>query len=43
VTTASPRGRSLRASLRELLLWPLLPAQLYSASKTSQLSGTPFS
>jgi DUF218 domain len=28
VTSASPAGRSLRASLREVLLWPLLPAQL---------------
>lgn len=28
VTSTSPPGRSVRASLRELLLWPLLPAQL---------------
>ena len=30
VTSSSPPGRSLRASLRELLLWLLLPAQLFA-------------
>jgi uncharacterized SAM-binding protein YcdF (DUF218 family) len=30
VTSSSPPGRSLRAALRELLLWPLLPAQLFA-------------
>ena len=35
VTTASPPGRSLRASLRELLLWPLLPAQLLAQRRAA--------
>jgi uncharacterized SAM-binding protein YcdF (DUF218 family) len=33
VTAASPPGRSWRASLRELALWPLLPAQLHRARR----------
>jgi uncharacterized SAM-binding protein YcdF (DUF218 family) len=33
VTVASPPGRSRRVSLRELALWPLLPVQLYRASR----------
>lgn len=35
VSTASPRGRSLRASLRELPLWLLLPFQLGIAGRRS--------
>ena len=35
VRTASPPGRSLRASLRELALWPLLPIQLWRAGRQS--------
>jgi uncharacterized SAM-binding protein YcdF (DUF218 family) len=31
VNVASPPGRSWRASLRELALWPLLPGQLFRA------------
>lgn len=33
VRSASPPGRSLRASARELVLWPLLPFQLWSAGR----------
>jgi len=33
VRSASPPGSSLRASLRELTLWPLLPFQLWRASR----------
>jgi DUF218 domain len=48
VGAASPRGGSLRASLRELVLWAFLPAQLgaqtyRSARKRSHASGTPLS
>lgn len=35
VRSASPPGRSLRASLRELALWPLLPIQLWRAGRQS--------
>jgi uncharacterized SAM-binding protein YcdF (DUF218 family) len=36
LSTASPAGRSVRATLRELALWPLLPGQLYRVrSRTS--------
>jgi uncharacterized SAM-binding protein YcdF (DUF218 family) len=35
--TASPAGRSVRATLRELGLWPVLPGQLYRARR--RLSG----
>jgi uncharacterized SAM-binding protein YcdF (DUF218 family) len=35
VSSASPPGRSGRATLRELALWPLLPFQLWTASRTS--------
>lgn len=33
VRSASPTGRSLRASARELVLWPLLPFQLWHAGR----------
>jgi hypothetical protein len=33
VRSASPPGRSLTASLRELTLWPLLPFQLWAAGR----------
>lgn len=33
VRSASPPGRSLRASARELALWPLLPFQLWHAGR----------
>jgi uncharacterized SAM-binding protein YcdF (DUF218 family) len=33
VRTATPPGRSLRATLRELALWPLLPIQLWHAGR----------
>lgn len=33
VRSASPPGRSLSGSLRELLLWPLLPLQLWHAGR----------
>jgi hypothetical protein len=33
VRAESPPGRSLRASLRELILWPLLPFQLWRAGR----------
>ena len=33
VRSASPPERSLRASLRELALWPLLPFQLWAAGR----------
>ncbi len=33
VRSASPPARSLRASLRELVLWPLLPFQLWAAGR----------
>ena len=35
VRSASPAGRSRRASLRELALWPLLPFQLWAAGRKS--------
>ena len=35
VRSASPPGRSLRASLRELALWPLLPFQLAVVGRRS--------
>jgi uncharacterized SAM-binding protein YcdF (DUF218 family) len=35
VLSASPAGRSRRASLRELALWPLLPLQLWLAGRKS--------
>jgi uncharacterized SAM-binding protein YcdF (DUF218 family) len=35
VRTASPPGGSARASLRELVLWPLLPFQLWAAQRKS--------
>jgi uncharacterized SAM-binding protein YcdF (DUF218 family) len=35
VRTASPPGRSGRAALRELTLWPLLPAQLWWVGRRS--------
>lgn len=35
VRSASPPGRSPRASLRELALWPLLPLQLWGISRRS--------
>lgn len=34
VRSASPPGRSIRASLRELALWPLLPFQLRHARRS---------
>ena len=34
VRAESPSGRSTRAALRELALWPLLPFQLWHARKT---------
>ena len=34
VRAESPSGRSTRAALRELALWPLLPFQLWQARKT---------
>ena len=34
VRAESPSGRSKRAALRELALWPLLPFQLWQARKT---------
>jgi uncharacterized SAM-binding protein YcdF (DUF218 family) len=37
VSSVSPRGRSMRAALRELALWPLLPAQLYAVRRSGQL------
>lgn len=40
VRTASPPGRSLRASAREIGLWPLLAAQLAAAPSPS-LTGRP--
>ena len=33
VRAESPPGRSLRASVRELILWPLLPFQLWRAGR----------
>jgi uncharacterized SAM-binding protein YcdF (DUF218 family) len=33
VRSASPPGSSARAALRELLLWPLLPVQLWHAQR----------
>ena len=33
VRSASPPGTSVRATLRELLLWPLLPFQLWRAAR----------
>jgi len=35
VRTASPEGRSRRAALREIVLWPLLPFQLWAAGRRS--------
>ena len=35
VRTASPSGRSRRAAARELLLWPLLPFQLWDVGRKS--------
>jgi uncharacterized SAM-binding protein YcdF (DUF218 family) len=35
VRSTSPADRSLRASLRELALWPLLPFQLWHAGRKS--------
>ena len=35
VRSTSPAGRSRKASLRELALWPLLPFQLWAAGRTS--------
>lgn len=35
VRTESPAGRSTRATLRELTLWPLLPFQLWWVSRRS--------
>ena len=35
VRSASPPGRSTRASLRELMLWPLLPFQLWHVARKS--------
>ncbi len=35
VRSLSVPGRSSRASLRELALWPLLPVQLWAASRSS--------
>jgi uncharacterized SAM-binding protein YcdF (DUF218 family) len=35
VRAVSPEGRSVRASLRELALWPVLPVQLWLAGRTS--------
>ena len=35
VRSASPAGRSRRASLREVVLWPLLPFQLWAAARRS--------
>lgn len=34
VRAASPAGRSTRAALRELMLWPLLPFQLWHAGRS---------
>jgi uncharacterized SAM-binding protein YcdF (DUF218 family) len=34
VRAASPQGRSLRATARELALWPLLPAQLAQSRRS---------
>ena len=39
VSSASPPGRSLRASLRELALWLLLPAQLRRARHSRSRRG----
>jgi uncharacterized SAM-binding protein YcdF (DUF218 family) len=36
VRSASPPGRSARASLRELAVWPLLPFQLWRAGRQSR-------
>ena len=35
VRSASPAGRSTRAALREVVLWPLLPFQLWAAGRRS--------
>ena len=35
VRSASPAGRSTRAALREVVLWPLLPFQLWAAGRNS--------
>jgi uncharacterized SAM-binding protein YcdF (DUF218 family) len=35
VRAASPDGRSLRATLRELALWPVLPVQLWLAGRAT--------
>ena len=34
VRAESPPGRSTRAALRELMLWPLLPVQLWHARRS---------
>ena len=39
VRAESPPGRSRRASLRELALWPLLPFQLWSARRRAAPTG----
>ena len=43
VTMTAPPARSARASLRELVLWPLLPAQLYRATRPRGSSASPAS
>ena len=35
VRSASPAGKSARAALREVVLWPLLPFQLWAAGRKS--------
>jgi uncharacterized SAM-binding protein YcdF (DUF218 family) len=35
VRSATPAGRSRRAALREVVLWPLLPFQLWAAGRKS--------
>jgi uncharacterized SAM-binding protein YcdF (DUF218 family) len=34
VTVTTPPGRSVRGSIRELTVWPLLPAQLWAARRS---------
>jgi uncharacterized SAM-binding protein YcdF (DUF218 family) len=36
VRALSPPGRSTRATLRELVLWPLLPFQVWAAGRTGR-------
>jgi hypothetical protein len=38
VRAVSPPGRSTRAVLRELVLWPLLPAQVWAARRAKRSS-----